>query len=142
MIPESPVTVIVWRGALIRTNTARSSAGGRSRNHASKCLADVDREWQLVLAALASDLQQSVRPVDVVEPQAGDFTSAQAKSHQENDERPVPCPDGRSRIADAQQGCDLVGVHATRQGSSRSSGLEDPGAQVTVKAAGVQRPSQ
>ena len=35
MTPEMPEVVIIWRGARSRTNTARSSAGGRSRNHAS-----------------------------------------------------------------------------------------------------------
>src|SRR6478735_9344100 len=82
-----------------------------------------------MLAALAGDLEIPTYPVDVVEPQTGGLAGTQATPHQDHDERSVPRPECGGRIAYAQQGRDLLGVHTPRQRSPRPGRLEDPGAQ-------------
>src|ERR1700746_69943 len=95
-----------------------------------------------MLAPLAGDPKMSTAPVDVVEPQMGGLASTQATPHEDHDERPVPRPERGGRIAYAQQGRDLLGVHTPRQRSPRPGRLEDPGGQVPIDAAGAQRPPQ
>ena len=41
-----------------------------------QCLSHIDGQWQDMLAALAGDPHMSAAPVDVVERQAGGFTSS------------------------------------------------------------------
>jgi hypothetical protein len=95
-----------------------------------------------MLAALAGDLEISTCPVDVVEPQTGSLAGTQATPHQDHDERPVPRPERGGRIAHAQQGRDLLGVHTPRQRSPCPGRLEDPGTEVPIEVAGAQRPPQ
>src|ERR687895_1122883 len=65
---------------------------------------DIDREWQpLLAAALAADQQLACAPVDVLKPQRGDLSDAQAQPRQQQQDREVAAPDRGRPIAAARR---------------------------------------
>ena len=94
----SPVASSVWSASGVRSG---------SQDVVLESVTGLLRQWQCHAAArLASDLDERLLPVDIVQLQGGNVSGSQSEPGQQQQHGPIPQPDGSGGVAACNQSLD------------------------------------